>query len=155
MSATLILTPLFFQEEKQLSKSSNIQLVTPNINAPISMQNIQPNPTQNYSFFLEYFFNKIYVDDEEYGISPEIEIKIKFDEIESEIGLKVVKVKIPFGEDVEEYYFEMAKDTKIYGYLFPYQGKTLDIITNETIFNSKIEYKKNKSNVDLKINPNF
>ena len=74
---------------------------------------------------------KIIIDQKEYGYSPEKEIQINFNEIEKEIGLKIVKIQLKFTEVEEEHFFEILKGTKIIGYLLPRKGKTLDILFNE------------------------
>ena len=82
---------------------------------------------------------KIIIDQKEYGYLPENEIQINFDEIEKEIGFKIVKIQLKFKEKLEEHFFEILKGTKIIGYLLPKKGKTLDIILNENCeVNSKI-----------------
>ena len=99
---------------------------------------------------------KIIVDEEEYQYSQETEIQIKFNEIESEIGIKVVSIKLFFNgvNEDEEQFFEIMKGSKICGYLLPIQGKTIDILLNEkSNFKSEI-YASDTicSNLDVKEN---
>ena len=103
---------------------------------------------------LSYKFDKLYFDDEECKILPEIKKELKFNEIESEVGLKVVKIKLISLNDVEDHYFEIAKGTTIYGNLLPNHGFTLDIVTNEKILNSKIKDKSTGCFEDLAKNEN-
>lgn len=89
---------------------------------------------------------KIIVDKEEYEYQEEKKITLKFNDIESEIGIKVVKIILILqNNNEEEHFFEIMKGTTIYGYLLPESGKTLDIILNEKI-NCPSQIKDNYSN---------
>ena len=99
---------------------------------------------------------KIIVDDKEYKYLLEKEIEINFNEIESEIGVKIVSIKLFFKDkDMdEEHFFEIVKDSKIVAYLLPMKGKTVDIILNEKKnFNSKIK-NSNSTIANLEIKEN-
>jgi len=157
MTALLILKSLYLKEEKQLSESNKAESVNLQVGTTIPTHIIQKNVIQHSSAtspFLSYSFDKLFIDDEECKILPVIKKELKFDEIESEIGLKVVKIKLISLNDVEEHYFEIAKGTIINANLFPHHGITLDIITNEKILNSKIKDRRTDSFEDLAINEN-
>ena len=78
------------------------------------------------------FFEKIIIDKNEYEYSLEKEIQIKFNEIESEIGIKTVNTKIVFRDKYEDHFFEIMKGTKIYGYLDV--GKAIDMMIAQNIY---------------------
>jgi len=105
-------------------------------------------------FFQKEKIKNIIVDGQEYNYQEEIEATIQFNEIESEIGIKVVKIEIVIEDEKDASFFEIMKDTTIIGYLLPEIGQTLDIILNEKctfqIFN-KIS-KKKYINLDVKDN---
>jgi len=101
------------------------------------------------------FLEKIIVDNQEYKYSKEIEMQIIFNDIEFEIGVKVVHIKLIFrGKNKpKEHFFEIMKGSKICGYLLPIKGKTLDIILNEkSNYKSKIVDHDSFSNLDVKDN---
>ena len=98
---------------------------------------------------------KVIVDNIEYEYSLEKEIQIKFNEIEFEIGIKTVNIKLEFNGNYENHFFEIMKGTKIYGYLLPNIGKTLDILLNEqSKVNSKIQDINSLNFADLDIKEN-
>ena len=82
-------------------------------------------------FFQKEKIKNIIVDGQEYNYQEEIEAPIKFNEIESEIGIKVVKIETVIEEEKDASFFEIMKNTTIIGYLLPEIGQTLDIIFNE------------------------
>ena len=82
-------------------------------------------------FFQKGKIKNIIVDGQEYNYQEEIEATIQFNEIESEIGIKVVKIEIVIEDEKDASFFEIMKDTTIIGYLLPEIGQTLDIILNE------------------------
>lgn len=108
-------------------------------------------------FFQKENIENIIVDGQEYNYQEEIEASIQFNEIESEIGIKVVKIEIVIEDEKEESFFEIMKDTTLIGYLLPEFGQTLDILLNEKctsqIFN-KISKKTEKKYINLDIKDN-
>jgi len=81
-------------------------------------------------FFQKEKIKNIIVDGQEYNYQEEIEVPIQFNEIESEIGIKVMKVETVIEDEKEASFFEIIKDTTFIGYLLPEFGQTLDIILN-------------------------
>ena len=81
------------KEEKQLSESNKAESVNLQVGTTIPTDIIQKNVIQHSSAtspFLSYSFDKLFIDDEECKILPVIKKELKFDEIESEIGLIIV-----------------------------------------------------------------
>ena len=108
-------------------------------------------------FFQKEKIKNIIVDGQEYNYQEEIEALIQFNEIESEIGIKVVKIEIVIEDEKDESFFEIMKDTTIIGYLLPEIGQTLDIILNEKCTSqnlNKFSKKTEKKYINLDIKDN-
>ena len=76
------------------------------------------------------YFNSVIVEGQEYKIEEKMEIKIKFNEIESEIGAKCVTLKIKdktSKRSDKDHYFEVMEGINT-GILFTSRGKTRDLI---------------------------
>ena len=108
-------------------------------------------------FFQKDKIKNIIFDGQEYNYQEEIEAQLSFNEIESEIGIKVVKIEILIEDGKDASFSEIMKDTTIIWYLLPEIGQTLDIILNEKCssqifnkFSKKIE--KKFINLDIKDN---
>ena len=74
-------------------------------------------------------FTKIIIDNKEYVLNKmnETEIKIPFNPLEMEFGLKNVSITFVYSENTETHYFEIIPGVNT-GFIFPNIGKTRDII---------------------------
>jgi len=79
-------------------------------------------------------FDRVFYEDQEYKLQEKMEIKIKFNELESQIGSKCVTLKIKENkeeeQEVEEHHFEVSEGVNS-GFLFTSHGKTRDLIFPE------------------------
>ena len=79
-------------------------------------------------------FDSVFYEDQEYKLQEKMEIKIKFNELESQIGSKCVTLKIKENkeeeQEVEEHHFEVSEGVNS-GFLFTSHGKTRDLIFPE------------------------
>ena len=98
-------------------------------------------------------FDSVFLEDQEYKLQDNMEIKIKFNELESQIGSKCVTLKIKEKEneekEVEEHHFEVSEGVNS-GFLFTSHGKTRDLIFPEDEkVKIRIENGKKKIEKDL------
>mgnify|MGYP006916140469 CR=1 FL=1 len=100
-------------------------------------------------------FSIVNVDGIDYKLEEKMEINLSFNEIEQEIGSKIVSLKIKKEYSEKVHNFEALKGDN-YGFLFTFNGKTIDLIFNDNeevkikIGNDKIIEKNLESHIGIK-----
>ena len=97
-------------------------------------------------------FLKIIIDNDEYKIEDlnKKEIVIKFNEIEEQLGSKILEIKFINEYNQESYYCEILPGNN-YGILFPYEGFMRDIIFPEDqVYKVKLRIGENKKELEIK-----
>ena len=97
-------------------------------------------------------FLKIIIDNDEYKIEDlnKKEIVIKFNEIEEQLGSKILEIKFINEYNQESYYCEILPGNN-YGILFPYEGFMRDIIFPEDqVYKIKLRIGENKKELEIK-----
>ena len=97
-------------------------------------------------------FLKIIIDNDEYKIEDlnKKEIVIKFNEIEEQLGSKILEIKFINEYNQESYYCEILPGNN-YGILFPYEGFMRDIIFPEDqVYKVKLRIGEDKKELEIK-----
>ena len=97
-------------------------------------------------------FLKIIIDNDEYKIEDlnKKEIVIKFNEIEEQLGSKILEIKFINEYNKEIYFCEILPGNN-YGILFPYEGFMRDIIFPEDqVYKVKLRIGENKKELEIK-----